>query len=174
MARCPYRASGASLGEQDRAGSLGHAGRPRPRSPPRRRAGCAGPARPARPRPGCPAARRRRPAPCPRAGRPRPPGPAWPRSAPGSHRLPPRPNLLGQRVDGAVGPVGVHAEGEERPGGRAFRQPVPGPAASDQLRAGDAVIGGLPGGQARWCRRRGSASGSRAGRRRRPGRARLR
>ena len=41
----------------------------------------------------------------------------------------------GQRVDGAVGPVGVDAEGEERPGGRALGQAVPGPSAGDQLRA---------------------------------------
>ena len=40
----------------------------------------------------------------------------------------------GQRLDGAVGAVGVHAEGQERPGRRAFGQPVPGPPAVDQLR----------------------------------------
>ena len=34
-----------------------------------------------------------------------------------------------ERIDGAVGPVGVHAEGQERPGGRALGQPVPGAAA---------------------------------------------
>ena len=54
----------------------------------------------------------------------------------------------GQRLDGAVGAVGVHAEGEERPGGRALRQPVPGPAAVHQLRARGRGDGGLPGGQA--------------------------
>ena len=55
---------------------------------------------------------------------------------------------VGHGLDGAVGPVGVHAEGEERPGGRALRQPVPGPAAGDQLRPGRRGDRGLPGGQA--------------------------
>ena len=81
---------------------------------------------------------------------------------------------VGQRLDGPVGPVGVHAEGQERPGGGALGQPVPGAAAADQLRRGgrgDRWPGGRPG---PWCRRRGWASGSRAGPRRRPGRARRR